>query len=624
MEKRFNLREVNLRDIVLISLPLFLFWVILLIKIPYSFSYYLSTYHFGSFLIVLALYYLCYRLPDRYSLLAGLCLSMILFAVTLSYKWTSGYSDNMIIGGLLPYKDAKNYYAGANLILNGLPMVNAGQATERPLFPGFLSSLLLLTGQNLKIVTAIITQLAAVGLYLSARQIRNSLGILAASLYITLMYFYIQPLIGYTLSELLGFILGCFAFCLLWCASYSLKWSDLILGLITLLMAVSARAGAFFIFPALIVWIGWIFRGEKRFSMKAATYAFGIVLAGYFLLNRIYAQLLGIPPGLAFENFSYALYGQVRGGTGWHSAIEELGTRNSVVVYRAALQYFLKHPIGLAIGVAKSYRDFFLPGDGSIFPFRFYGWQGPFNMAMWVVIMILLIWSLVRLFKSIYTANSSLMIAGIVGVFMSIPFLPPIDGGARFYAGTMPFLFALPAVGVEWLSRNPNRNPKGDLQREVFIPRFSSAILIVFTIIFPVTIFTFGRKQVYTIPSCPSQQIPFVIENHSGSYIDLIKGGNAQCGFVPEICLSDFEKNNTEKLTDDYYHVLMSLANTEDSNVRMIPANNLIDERFHYFFISEEKFPIDPSDNLISGCATEFETQNQSIYYVESVGSDVK
>jgi len=158
----------------------------------------------------------------------------------------------------------------------------------------------------------------------------------------------------------------------------------------------------------------------------------------------------------------------------------------------------------------------------------------------------------------------------------------------------------------------------------VFIPRFSSAILIVFTIIFPVTIFTFGRKQVYTIPSFPSQQIPFVIENHSGSYIDLIKGGNAQCGFVPEICLSDFEKNNTEKLTDDYYHVLMSLANTEDSNVRMIPANNLIDERFHYFFISEEKFPIDPSDNLISGCATEFETQNQSIYYVESVGSDVK
>ncbi len=626
MEKRFSSKKVNLRDVVLFSLPLLLFWVILLIKTPYSFSNYLSTYTSSSFLIVLALYYLCYRLPDRYSVFAGLCLSMILFAVALSYKWTSGYSDNMIIGGLLPYKDAKNYYTGANLILNGLPMVNAGQATERPLFPGFLSSLLLLTGQNLKIVTAMITQLAAIGLYLSARQIRNSLGILPASLYLTLMYFYIQPLIGYTLSELLGFILGCFAFCLLWVASYNLKWSDLILGLLTLLMAVSARAGAFFIFPALIVWIGWVFRGEKRFSMKAATYAFGITFVGFFLPNRIYAQLLGIPPGLAFGNFSYALYGQVRGGTGWHSAIEELGTRNSAAVYQAALQYFLKHPIGLVIGVAKSFRDFFLLGDGSIFPFKFYGWQNWFDVVMWAGTMILLIWGLVRIFKNIRTSNSSLIIAGIAGVLLSIPFLPPIDGGARFYASTMPFFFILPAIGIEWFSRKSNQNSisKDELQKEMLIPRFGSATLIVCTLIVPVAIFAFGQKQVYTTPSCPTQQIPFAIETHSGSYIDLIKGGNAQCGFVPEVCLSDFEKNNSEKLTDDYYQVLISLANTVDANVRIIPANDLIQEKFHYFFISEEKFPIDSSSNLMSGCAIEFKTQNQSIYYVESVVSNLK
>jgi len=69
----------------------------------------------------------------------------------------SGFSDNFVIGGLLPYKDAKNYYLGANLLLNGLPIRIAGQALGRPLFPGFLSSLLLLTGQNLKVALAVLT-----------------------------------------------------------------------------------------------------------------------------------------------------------------------------------------------------------------------------------------------------------------------------------------------------------------------------------------------------------------------------------------------------------------------------------------------------------------------------------
>lgn len=620
------MRQGNLREAALFLLPLVLFWMVLLIKIPDSLSHYLSAYSLAAFLIILLLYYLCYRLPGRYGILTGLGLGMVLFAVALSSRWASAYSDNLLIGGLLPYKDARNYYSGAQLILHGLPMVNVNQATERPLFPGFLSTLLLLTDQNLEIVLAMITQLAALGLYLSARQIRNSLGILAASLYSTFMYFYIRPLIGYTLSELLGFILSCFAFCLLWRASSNLKWLDLILGLLTLLMAVSARAGAFFIFPMLILWIGWILRGEKRFSLKAAACAFIIVLIGYFLLNRFYAQLLGIPPGFAFGNFSYAIYGQVRGGTGWHSAIDELGTRDPVIVYRAALQFFLKHPMSLLIGFAKSYRDFFLPGDRSIFPFRSNGWQGWFDLGLWLGAMILSLCGLIRITRSIYTSNSALVAAGFAGVFLSIPFLPPIDGGARFYASTMPFFFVLPALGVAWISRELDRNSisKDDLQQEPFLLRFGSMTLIVLILIVPILIYTVGQKPVYTTPSCPSQQIPFVIETPPGSYIDLVKDGTAQCGFIPEVCLSDFQENNTEKLTDDYYQMLMSLAKAEAGSARIIPANNLIEEKFHYFFISKERLPNDPAVDSLSGCAIEIKTQNQSIYQVESILSTGK
>jgi len=374
MKNKLNLGRQDVVWLGVFLLQLLLFWVILLIKLPSSFTQNFHAYSPWVFLVVLLLYYLAFRWSNRFGTLICLGLTMVLFAFTLSYLWTSGFSDNFIIGGLLPYKDGKNYYVGANLILNGVPPINSGQATERPLFPGFLAVILFLTGQNLKIALAIIGQLAGLALYVSARQVRNSFGALAASLYATFMYFHIQSLLGYSMSETIGFTIGCFGFVMLWLASRHLKWLDLLLGLIVLLVAVSARAGAFFIFPMLVLWIGWVFHGEKKFSLRMAVYALGAVLIGYLLVNSIYARLLGIPPGYSFGNFSYAVYGQVRGGTGWHSAIKELGTRNPAVVYHEAWNFFLAHPSSLFIAFAKSYRDFFQLGDLSIFPFSWQSW----------------------------------------------------------------------------------------------------------------------------------------------------------------------------------------------------------------------------------------------------------
>lgn len=621
MSTTVELKKTKFSTVISLLIPLLLFWVVLIFRIPYPITFHFTTYSFGSFVIILLLCYLCLQLRDNAGVLAGFGLIMLLFALALSYKWTSGFSDNFMIGGLLPYKDAKNYYLGADLILHGLPMQKAGQATERPLFPGFLFSILMLTGQNLKIALAVIVQLAGIGLYLSARRIRQSMGVLSASLYITFMYFYIQPLIGYTLSELLGFTLGCFAFVLIWQASHSLKWFGLILGLITLMVAVSARAGAFFIFPLLVIWAGWIFRGEKRFSIKAAGYAFLVVLVGYYLVNATYAYFLDIPPGSAFGNFSYALYGQVRGGTGWHSAIEELGTRNPYVVYRAALQFFLEHPLSLFIGFAKSYRDYFLPGSQGIFVFRVDGWQDWANIVLWIGTMALLFRGLMRLVKDIHLNFASLLVAGFAGVIVSIPFLPPIDGGARFYASTMPFFFIIPAVGVSQLARWMEQNSTSNeyLYGDLIVSSAASITLVALTLVVPVGVYSLSHKPAYALPSCPVQQEPFVMEVHQGSYIDLIKDGTAQCGFVPEVCLSDFEKNNIEKEIDDFYQELLLLTRNNDMNVRIIPAIDLVNEEFHYFYIPHSRIKGSSSLNVLSGCATEIKTKNQSIYQVESI-----
>jgi len=74
---------------------------------------------------------------------------------------------------------------------------------------------------------AVLVQLAGIGIFLTARQIRKTMGVLAGGIYITFMVFYFQIVAGYAMSEALGFIGGCFGFALLWNAARNRKWLDL-------------------------------------------------------------------------------------------------------------------------------------------------------------------------------------------------------------------------------------------------------------------------------------------------------------------------------------------------------------------------------------------------------------
>jgi len=607
-----------------IPLPLLLFWMILSFQIPYSFTRYFNSYSLVLFLIVLFLFWLLFRLPDPYGTLACFGLIMMLFALTLSFKWTSGYSDNKVIGGFLPYKDGGGYYFGANLILKGLPVENTVQSGWRPLFPGFLSSTLFFLGGNLKWALAVLVLLAGIGSYISSHQILRRLGPLSASLYITFLYFYIQTLIGLTMTELLGFTLGCFAFLLLWRTYDSLKLLDLLLGLAVLVLALSVRAGTFLMLPFLALWAGRIFRGKKSFSFSVFAIAIIVILASYFLVNSIYSKLVGIPDGTVFGNFAYSIYGQVHGGAGWHSAIEELGTRKPSAIYPVAFQYFLKHPFSLLIGFAKAYRDFFLPGDYSMFVFNVNGHLSWANYAAWGIVIVLFVLGIIRLIREITLSLNLLFLAGFLGFFLSIPFLPPIDGGARFYASTVPFFFVIPVIV---LGRSLITDDTGiqteSFDREMNFLRVGATVLSVLTFIVPVILFKLNQASSFIVPECPHSQEPFAIKSYPDSYVELVYDNN-DCGLVPKICLSDFDMNSVERTVDDFYQKLYGLANESKTDVRIIPAVDLVDRNFYYFFISSEKLQSDTSSNLILGCATRIRTKNQRIYQVESVVTEGK
>ena len=78
-------------------------------------------------------------------------------------------------------------------------------------------------------------------------------------------------------------------------------------------------------------------------------------------------------------------------------------------------------------------------------------------------------------------------------------------------------------------------------------------------------------------------------------------------------------RNNTEKSVDDFYQTLFDFMEQDELNARLIPAINLLDGKFHYFYTSVEQFAGVTESEVISGCAVEVLTKNQTIYKVQSL-----
>lgn len=593
----------------LVSLLLYI--LILNVKIPSSFSQLFQRYSIFLFLLLLGLYYLSFRLSGLYSLLAGSCITLVFFALPLSYLWTSGFSVKNIIGGIVPYKDGFHHFNNAQLLFSGklIPSWNL----YRPMFSGFLSSLLLLTQQNMKWAIAILVALTGICIYYSGRRAYNSLGAPAASIYLTLLYFYIQPFIGRLSTEWLGLALGCLAFIQLWKAARTLKISDLLFGIVILMASASARAGAFIVFPLLAIWSGWFFINKKRFSIPVAGIATVTILVSFLLANKVYSQQVVEPGGSTFSNFAYVIYSHVMGGTSWNHARIDLGYKISPEeIYRAALQEFLDHPISIFIAIPKTYRDFFIPSGIGIFNFRSSGWTKWLDIMMWGLMLILLFWGFIKSVKKQKSSFSILLVTVFIGIFLSIPFLPPHFGGNRFYASTMPFFFVLISISIWEII------PQGETYASIEVSLLErtaytlSVLMVILTFIVPILIHRNSNKPVITIPECPRGQVPFAVKVNPNSYVDIIPEETASCGLAPKICQSDFIANTRVKGVDPLFQQLVSYAESSDTSTRiLISINQLgkVKNSYRYFVGTSSQLQPVSSSNIISGCARKSETK---------------
>jgi hypothetical protein len=605
-----------------ILLPFGFFSLILTIKIPVYVARSLTKFQLIHFLILLFIFFISFRFIGKSAWIIGCSLTLVLFGLQLASKWTLGISNANIIGGFIPYKDGFYYYNGARMLLAGQAITGEGlQGAFRPLYPGLLSVLLLLLNNNLILVIAVVVSLTALCCFMSSFLISRKFGPLPAALFLVSQYAFIRPMIGYSLTEVPSLIFSCLAFILLISGAEQKKYFDIILGGFLLVLAISVRAGPFFVLPIIILWTGWLFRIESKIDFKRII-IFGLIFSAEFLVvNFIFPRLVTATSSSTFGNFSWMLYGQAVGGAGWSYHLEALGTHDSIIVMQAAIEKIKNYPLGLIIGSYKSLRDFILPGKDSMFSLIHYKLHFS-NYLFWTVKIFLLVLGLVHSIRRVQEPKYSLILSIFIGTLFSIPFLPPIDGGNRFFSGIAPFFFIIESIGlfsmISYL--NLRQKPKQPQRAfEVGWVRAISGIMISLILIAPIGVFFTRHLPAFNLPVCKNDQIPFATQTNKGMYIDIIPEDNDTCGFFPIYCLADFEHNGLDKDTDDFFQKLVELTRNSKNGIRLFAAVDLISKKYNFTIIPINDDLKNDFGYLYSGCAKEIKTQYQTIHYVETI-----
>ncbi|HXQ33650.1 MAG TPA: hypothetical protein VN843_06475 [Anaerolineales bacterium] len=474
----------------------------------------------------------------------SLTLTLTLFSIPLIYKWQTAGFYGYLIGGLLPWSDAAGYYSGAqHLIYDGHL---TSWATRRPLFGGFLAVLLSATGNNLQISLAILAMLNGLALFLAAREIQKVHGSWIAATFLAICYWYYCAHAGITASEQLGLCFGSLGLAFFVHETRNESITKVIFGLFLLTVALNARAGAFFILPAFILWFGIIHHKNLGWR-KPIALGIAVVVLG-MLSNMVMVKIIGSTDAVPFSNYSYSLYGLASGNAGWSQVNRDHPDVKEEEVLGLALEKIHNNPSLFVIGILRSYRDYFTTNYGL---FSFLGIvndrRNLGNLLLLALTCVGLAIALARRKQGQY----GLILAAFFGVFLSVGLIPPRDADfMRIYAATIPFTAFLASIGLSILEQ-----PLKKIGLPAEIPtdeQTGSKLLLPFSIILLITCFIGPllikiaahpqRSSASGSCSPAEEEIRFIVSG--GSSIKLVNDNSLSESFLPNMRLTDF-RNST-------------------------------------------------------------------------------
>jgi hypothetical protein len=490
---------------------------------------------------------LVYLMPGRWGKLAAFTATIALFGLSLAGLWASGQTEPYAVSGLLPWNDAATYYSDAGKLLEGIPL--SASSARRPLFMGLLSVLMGLAGRNLQAALAVLVLITGISAFLAAREVQRSHGAIVAIIMMLIVLMFSRRFSGTTMTENLGLAFGLLGLGLLWRGTADISRKLVLLGILTITLALNTRAGTFFLLPALVLWSGWIFRGKAKYSWLFALEACAAIGLG-FAINFLVFKLIGTQDALLFDNFSYSLYGLASGGENWakvmqdHPEIMSLQEADrSRQVYQLAFEVIRSNPMGIVNGAFKQWGLLF--SETWFSAYAYVGGENE-NLAQIVRTGLLLLCGvgLIRALRDLKNPHNTLILAATIGVFLSVPFVPPGDAHKmRAFAASIPIFALLPAFGVGFLTKLYKGKPilKTDPQP---LDNRAAAIftigLILFTVIGPVAAKAVGKAPEYRQITCPAGQEKTYIRNAPGASIHVIRESVLALDWVPMVHLGRF------------------------------------------------------------------------------------
>lgn len=473
-----------------------------------------------------------------------------LFAWKLGALWSAGGGNPYAIGGLLPYNDATGYYDEARYFLeNGrLKEMNVGR---RPISSILLAALLGLSGLNLQSALALLVALTTAACLVLARAIAWRYGWAAALVFAALLYAYIDTYVGTTLSESAGLTLGSTGLALAWAGAGTRRLPVFALGLGLLTLGLLARAGAFFVLPALLIWATYHFQTTdeqapwyRNFSWRVLFVGAAAIIAA-FAFNKSLLMIFAPDDHVVFSNFPWTLYGIAVGGKGWtqvladHPHIAELPQAQRIAeIYRLTLAAIYDNPFNFVRGVLHQYNEFFFnSGWHKFIEDKFF--RGVVQVSalagLWVI------------FKHRRNWQEGFLFAALVGLFASVPALA--DGGPRVYAATQGLTAFVAAVGavalVTALARRLGRALPpggGNAQSLVVGAPLAFGLALLGLIAAGIGLSANFDPTPAATASCPAGQTAIAARLLPGGYVRVVADDSRARSRVPIVRLGDFRR----------------------------------------------------------------------------------
>jgi hypothetical protein len=516
-------------------------------------------------------------------------------------------TDGFTITGVFPQNDANGYFIGTLKILYGEQITPF--AARRPLFSAFLSVILYLSNHNLVVALFILAFLVSLAIYWLGMEVRDLLGVFSAAITMMIVaYCYIGRFQGKFMTEQLGLPLGALSLALLLRGIRErnlmyFPWAVFILSL-----ALNARAGAFFVLPLLILW--FVTLRNVSLSKLALGWIVCTSVALGFLANLWLFNSISIPGSVPFSNFGETLYGMATGYRSHYSWGYDYPGVDPSKGIPIAVEIIRNSPSTFLYAVVQAYREYLRP---TLF-FSFIYLPRPQLPAIALLLSGFLAVGIIRLLGARQTTLARMLFAVIVGILLSIPFVPPVDDGIRAMITTVPFW----ALMVGWALADLRAvRSVSEAAWKVELPNINPLLVFSFLMTFAVTLgWLFVRGSAGASVEkvdCEAGEVPVALTASSGSYINVVRNSARPVSWLPDIRREDL-RANLQEFPKAYNYDYFRRLRTEQS---VLIGLNLADANKDFVWLMVPTHTIETFQGINYFCAIQtgvYELHNHSFF----------